>query len=357
MADEDDDIYYGTPLPPLEENQNAPKKQELDLTVRDWKGRRRFHGAFTGGFSAGYYNTVSTEQGWIPSQFISTKSEKWDKQLYKSKPEDFMDDEDLSEFGIAPRKVQTKAKFKGPEDQPFAGFRDSHATISDVMRHVIKPANQSIGVRLYRLMKRGKRYKGEVIEMPKKIIGCQLPPHLRAKIEDRMETSDDEEADKPSYSVPYTPKNDLHGIDYVPLKSELLSQDQTSGPLTAVLSGNKRLKISGEAFGYGALEEDDDYGIETQVYSKDDLSNYDFAIGPVIKQKVSKPIAHSSHNLNSNNLDGFVKSSTKIILESQKDNNSIEIPKIDTSIPFASLTFAFSSKHLTLVNQSISGKS
>lgn len=31
--------------------------------VRDEKGRRRFHGAFTGGFSAGYFNTVGSKEG------------------------------------------------------------------------------------------------------------------------------------------------------------------------------------------------------------------------------------------------------------------------------------------------------
>ena len=34
-----------------------------DQTAHDAQGRRRFHGAFTGGFSAGYYNTVGSEQG------------------------------------------------------------------------------------------------------------------------------------------------------------------------------------------------------------------------------------------------------------------------------------------------------
>jgi len=29
--------------------------------VTDEQGRRRFHGAFTGGFSAGYYNTCGSE--------------------------------------------------------------------------------------------------------------------------------------------------------------------------------------------------------------------------------------------------------------------------------------------------------
>lgn len=35
----------------------------LDFQVTDEEGRRRFHGAFTGGFSAGYYNTVGSKEG------------------------------------------------------------------------------------------------------------------------------------------------------------------------------------------------------------------------------------------------------------------------------------------------------
>ena len=34
-----------------------------DQTVRDAQGRLRFHGAFTGGFSAGYFNTVGSKEG------------------------------------------------------------------------------------------------------------------------------------------------------------------------------------------------------------------------------------------------------------------------------------------------------
>lgn len=35
-----------------------------EQTVKDAKGRyQRFHGAFTGGFSAGYFNTVGTKEG------------------------------------------------------------------------------------------------------------------------------------------------------------------------------------------------------------------------------------------------------------------------------------------------------
>ncbi len=49
----------------------------------------RFHGAFTGGFSAGYFNTVDTKEGWKPS------TEKGREQQL----EDFMDDQDHQEWG------------------------------------------------------------------------------------------------------------------------------------------------------------------------------------------------------------------------------------------------------------------
>lgn len=40
------------------------------LQVTDEEGRRRFHGAFTGGFSAGYYNTVGSKEGIFLLTFI-----------------------------------------------------------------------------------------------------------------------------------------------------------------------------------------------------------------------------------------------------------------------------------------------
>jgi hypothetical protein len=41
--------------------------------VRDESGRRRLHGAFTGGFSAGYFNTVGSKEGWTPQTFVSSR--------------------------------------------------------------------------------------------------------------------------------------------------------------------------------------------------------------------------------------------------------------------------------------------
>ena len=56
-------IFYGTPLPNEEDDDENKFKMEWNQFATDEEGRRRFHGAFTGGFSAGYYNTVGSEEG------------------------------------------------------------------------------------------------------------------------------------------------------------------------------------------------------------------------------------------------------------------------------------------------------
>lgn len=84
-----------------------PRKKPITVEEQcayDAQGRRRFHGAFTGGFSAGYFNTVGTRDGWRPQQFKSTRKSKAENLVQK--PQDFMDEEDTGEFGIAPTAVR-----------------------------------------------------------------------------------------------------------------------------------------------------------------------------------------------------------------------------------------------------------
>lgn len=67
------------------------KTKSFDQFVKDENGRRRFHGAFTGGFSAGFYNTVGSLEGWTPSTFKSSRESKI--TLKTQNAYDFMDDE------------------------------------------------------------------------------------------------------------------------------------------------------------------------------------------------------------------------------------------------------------------------
>ena len=73
---------------------HVPRKKTFSIQEQiatDKQGRRRFHGAFTGGFSAGFYNSVGTLEGWKPSQFKSSREKKAD--FVTQRPEDFMDEE------------------------------------------------------------------------------------------------------------------------------------------------------------------------------------------------------------------------------------------------------------------------
>jgi hypothetical protein len=87
------------------ENSRARKPLEVNK-VYDDEGRQRFHGAWTGGFSAGYYNTVGSKEGWAPAAFTSSRSKRHDRK--RQTPEDFMDEEDDPMLG---RKLEAKSEY------------------------------------------------------------------------------------------------------------------------------------------------------------------------------------------------------------------------------------------------------
>ena len=141
-------VVYGTPLPPLnpdtrDDGSYVPVwKQE----VTDEQGRKRLHGAFTGGFSAGYFNTVGSKEGWTPSTFVSSRTNrKRDAPPAQQRPEDFMDEEDMADAEEA-TKLQTADTFAGlgsaadgrPQDEPFM----------DIM----KSTGETMGVKLLKKM-------------------------------------------------------------------------------------------------------------------------------------------------------------------------------------------------------------
>ena len=84
-------------------------KPVWEQEARDEHGQRRFHGAFTGGFSAGYFNTVGSAEGWTPTTFVSSRSSK--AKTKEQTVDAFMDDEDRSEM-LAETLTTTK-KFGG----------------------------------------------------------------------------------------------------------------------------------------------------------------------------------------------------------------------------------------------------
>ena len=106
-----DDMLVGTPLFEEEAGSGMVPTKHVDpiwkQEVVDAEGRRRFHGAFTGGFSAGYYNTVGSAEGWAPAEFKSSRSSRNDAKAQTA--EDFMDEDDLTSFGG--KQLQTNSQY------------------------------------------------------------------------------------------------------------------------------------------------------------------------------------------------------------------------------------------------------
>ncbi|EZF30935.1 hypothetical protein H101_05437 [Trichophyton interdigitale H6] len=141
-------VFYGTPLPPddrdaRDDGSYVPLwKQE----VRDERGRKRLHGAFTGGFSAGYFNTVGSKEGWTPSTFVSSrKNRAKDNKGQQQRPEDFMDEEDLREAEEA-RELQTSTQFDGIGSTAADAIRDTGLV------DLFSSSGDTVGVRLLKRM-------------------------------------------------------------------------------------------------------------------------------------------------------------------------------------------------------------
>ena len=118
-------------------------------TVYDAQGRRRFHGAWTGGYSAGYYNTVGSAEGWAPSAYVSSRdrSAKGDGQRRAQTVADFQDEED----GVLGGRISMAGGF-GSDHLPEDGnkiSRPSPPALSEVHSSLIETFVQArIGKRL-----------------------------------------------------------------------------------------------------------------------------------------------------------------------------------------------------------------
>uniref|UniRef100_A0A8K9V927 G patch domain containing 1 n=1 Tax=Oncorhynchus mykiss TaxID=8022 RepID=A0A8K9V927_ONCMY len=312
-SDSDSDggfVTFGTPLEPLEEDEPLRKPVPLhEQTVKDEKGRyQRFHGAFTGGFSAGYFNTVGTKEGWTPATFVSSRQQKAGRQ--NARPEDFMDEEDLGDHGIAPRQITTTADFaSGRKDV----IRDKARAITSlsapipgdtVLEDLVAPARSSMGVELLRKMgwKDGqgvgprvkRRLCKQRADSATRAFGSASPPNGSSESQDEEDGEFLPEnvtfAPKDVTPIDFTPKVDLHGLGYRGLNPLAalrggpgaghinlftMDSDRTNSLFGEDRKGHRRRGgVAGQGFGVGAMEDDDE-----DIYHRDIMSNYDTVLG------------------------------------------------------------------------------
>ncbi|CAL1290081.1 unnamed protein product [Larinioides sclopetarius] len=281
--DEDDYISFGTPLPEIEEESVLRKKAARELEVRDEKGRQRFHGAFTGGFSAGYFNTVGTKEGWTPSTFVSSRDKKSNDHRQQN-PEDFMDEEDFGAFGISTRRIHTTSNFQDTSDARVSKrkFTDIDSVIPGEapLKDIVRPVRESIGIKILRKLgwKPGQGIGPRIKKSASvKIYGCCPFPESAELEEDDPYAQSFTFAPDDTEAGIYKPKDNVFGLGYSGLSKEsvLSARIDTFTPTTTkswLKKDKKKLTISGQAFGVGTFEDDDE-----DIYSKDDMSQYDFS--------------------------------------------------------------------------------
>ena len=344
MTESDDENYvsFGVPLDPIDE-ENLPRKKPVtieDQYAYDAQGRRRFHGAFTGGFSAGYFNTVGTRDGWRPQQFKSSRSSK--AEGVTQRPEDFMDEEDTSQFGIAPTGIRATSDY---HDHGQRGVkrermnRESSGPIpgTPVLKELLKPIKDTVGIMLLKKMgwrpgqgvgsRLTKKEKAKIKRRNEKIRASQQKPGRECS-ESSSEESEDDYGDvtfAPDDYEPFrcNPKDNYFGIGYSGLDRRTILSGHVNlfdAPAFSVQDKNKKLSIHGQAFGVGAFEADDE-----DIYARDDMSRYDFALGPERKTKSRWSDDTGSRNSSNNCLEDFVPAKSR--LEYKKIFPPPELPK------------------------------
>jgi hypothetical protein len=120
--------------------------------VTDAQGRKRFHGAFTGGFSAGYFNTVGSEEGFQPATFRSSRSDR--VEVKRQSVQDYMDEDDGLLGGVLTAKEGVDS-FVGSEKSMVksgvASHRLSDEIGSAISNIILEPAN-TMGKKLLGLL-------------------------------------------------------------------------------------------------------------------------------------------------------------------------------------------------------------
>ncbi|CAH2044127.1 unnamed protein product [Thlaspi arvense] len=334
-SDEEDFVFHGTPIEREEEIASRKKKAVAGASgnlrtlpawkqeVTDEEGRRRFHGAFTGGYSAGYYNTVGSKEGWAPQSFTSSRKNRAGAR--KQSISDFLDEDEKAElegqslsassqfdtFGFTAAEHSRKQAEKEQHERPSA-------IPGPVHDELVAPVSESIGVKL--LLKMGWR-RGNSIkdvrassdarrEARKAFLAFSADENTKETsdslvLETDVETSLDPQCNediKVSETTPVyvlNPKQDLHGLGFDPFKHAPEFREKKRSRLSASKEAGYRKPLSmkeslfgpkckiAPGFGIGALEELD-------VEDDDVYAGYDFDQTYVIEDE--QPARPSNDN-------------------------------------------------------------
>ncbi|CAI6355301.1 unnamed protein product [Macrosiphum euphorbiae] len=311
--DDDEYIIHGKLLDPIHEDEVVKRKDAEQQFVKDENGRRRFHGAFTGGFSAGFYNTVGSLEGWTPSTFKSSRDSK--TTLKSQNAYDFMDEEDKKDLGIDASSLKIKAEYSdhSSRKRQLPIVNTGPIPGKPVLGEILKPIKGTWGVELLRSMgwKPGQGVGPQLTQREKLRAKKELENvGMKFSINTKYDDDDDDEVNEllenikvspyEYESVAIKPKFDTFGLGYEGLKTTNVSV-KSENKYSKLTVGGK--SIHGQAFGVGAYEDDDD-----DIYATEDMTNYDFSLEEKSQKSKNKT---QTNNMNSECIDGFVEDDSK----------------------------------------------
>ncbi|KAI7838498.1 hypothetical protein COHA_007760 [Chlorella ohadii] len=306
---EEDFHFWGTPVEDevemragqhRKEVRDAASTRALPLhkqEVTDAEGRRRLHGAFTGGWSAGYYNTVGSKEGWQPGEFRSSRGA---RAAVQQSVEQFLDEDELEElrktnlqttqeydtFGSTAAEMARRAAAEAAAERPSGkqtvkleeAVRMLEASIPGLVPdEVVAPVADSVGIRLLQKMgwRQGKGIgTGDAAQQQEEGGGEGGRPRRRWG---------QHAAVAPENTQLYllAPKTDVHGLGFDPFKGaedfrRLKEQAREAARPKTTAEARKRRR--GIAFGSGVLDDEDGYGegatMEDYV-THDEVEDYD----------------------------------------------------------------------------------
>lgn len=172
-----------------------------------------------------------------------------------------------------------------------------------MLETLLQAGNETVGYFLMKNMNRKqKALEQKANQSGPKVYGCAMPKDL----------PEDDTFNPPQYNLHEiyeqylsSPKINTFGIGYVGLdKSHLNLFESTK--LTLHERNNKKLSISGQAFGVGAFEDEDE-----DIYVKDNMSRYDFELTAESSSTDQKNKSQKKENLI---LDAFISSKKDMLL-------------------------------------------
>ncbi|KAJ6261248.1 hypothetical protein Dda_3916 [Drechslerella dactyloides] len=279
-------LIYGTPFEAPD-----PKSRDKDAFLPAWKqevvderGRKRLHGAFTGGFSAGTLRLTPIHPPrvrWTPSTFTSSRGNR--AKITALKPEDFMDEDDLAEAAAEEeRKIQREAEAAEAEGTSAEELANRGLTNTATLFNMLSSADEEYALGKKLMQKMGWRE------------GQGVGPKVWRKVRDQDNADGEEEDFKTFWFAPedvkarrWPHKTDTKGLGYTgELRADDGQEEEVVKPKPAVV---KPLKKPNVRLGMGVGVFNDDGEDDDDIYEIKPKSAYNKAIGADKKKKAKAP--------------------------------------------------------------------